>query len=382
MALQTLTNKAGIIMSTVGEVGRLATSSTTIDAVGESFAGIGKVFLEAGSGSKTISSGGGKIYFRTAGVTFANAGTTLRVGIQDVATTGFEDGTFDVYKDMVGGTDTINANAVNIVSMASGSKTINHGDIIAVCLEMTARAGADTVAVTRASTNTLVGPSFPYCTADTGSLAKSSNQLPAILLEFDDGTIGWFQPSYYLPGNWGTSPSTIDYAQNSTPDEYAAVFQVPFKCAITGAALQLGQASSGRTFEIVLYSDAEGTPTVVETITPDEDLMSATTGMFWVPFTSYTLSINSWYAVSMRPTTNNTSRITYLDLGSGNNKMKRPSDFGSNIKFSSRTNQTGAFSEVQNYYMPLFMLEVEKLDDGASAGGLKTHPGMAGGMRG
>lgn len=34
-------------------------------------------------------------------MTFANAGTNFRIGIQDVASTGLEDGTFDVYADLV-----------------------------------------------------------------------------------------------------------------------------------------------------------------------------------------------------------------------------------------------------------------------------------------
>lgn len=363
-------------------MGRIGATNNTMDAAGESTGLIGRVFLEAGSGSKTISSSGGQIYLRFGTVTFANAGTNLRIGIQDVATTGLEDGTFDVYADLVGGTDTITGSAVRKTAMETGSKTINHGDIVAVVVEMTARGGTDSVQLTRASGNTPVGSGFPYTTADTGTLAKQSNPMPLTTIEFDDGTMGWFAP-YYLAGNVYSSANTIDFSQSDTPDEHAAVFKVPFKCQVNAVAINIGSPSSGRTFEIVFYSDAEGTPTVIETFTPDEDLFSTNSGLLWCYLTTpQTLTIGTWYAISLRPTTVNTNRILYYDLGSGFEKLKRPSDFGSNMKLSKRTNQTGAFVETQTYHLPLFAIQVSKLDDGVQVGGLKTHPGMAGGMRG
>lgn len=56
MALQTLANKMGMIISSDGGLMGSGINNSTIDAAGESQAFIGKVFLEAGTGSKTISS--------------------------------------------------------------------------------------------------------------------------------------------------------------------------------------------------------------------------------------------------------------------------------------------------------------------------------------
>ena len=78
MALQSLGGKQGFIMSADGGMASSGTANTTLDAAGESRAYIGKVYLAGGTGSKTISSAGGKIWWRTAGTTFANAGTTIR----------------------------------------------------------------------------------------------------------------------------------------------------------------------------------------------------------------------------------------------------------------------------------------------------------------
>ncbi len=126
MALQTLANKMGMIISSDGGLMGSGINNATMDGAGESQAFIGKVFLEAGTGSKTISSAGGKIRWRSGTVTFANAGTNFRIGIQDVASTGLEDGTFDVYADLVGGTDTITGSADQLTAMETGTKTISH----------------------------------------------------------------------------------------------------------------------------------------------------------------------------------------------------------------------------------------------------------------
>lgn len=62
----------------------LNSTSNTIDASGEKFAFIGTLWLSGGATSKTFSSSGGKIRFMGgSSMTFSNAGTTLRVGIQD-----------------------------------------------------------------------------------------------------------------------------------------------------------------------------------------------------------------------------------------------------------------------------------------------------------
>ena len=75
----------------------IPSAAMTIDAAVEAVHYTGQVFLEAGSGSKTISSAGGKIHWRTSGtVTFANAGTTIRIGLQDVSTSASYAGGWDL----------------------------------------------------------------------------------------------------------------------------------------------------------------------------------------------------------------------------------------------------------------------------------------------
>lgn len=372
MALQTITYP-GVNLDSLGQYSRLGNSITsTMDAVGESVTYIGKCYLEGGSGSKTISSSGGKILWRTGSlITFANAATNFRIGIQDVAATGLEDGTFDVYADLTSSSGIVGTTHYE-TAMTSGSKTITHGDIIAISFEMTARGGSDSVsqfgrAVQYSAATTL---NFPYYTTDTGSGPTRTNTgaLGAVIL-FDDGSLGWIDQAYYIPFS---ATSTITYGLNSSPDEYAAVFKLPYKCSISGGWFQLGDIASTDTFEVILYSSPDTSPVAQRTSTIDPNLTGSTTTTTRYSYlfsSSYTLSANTWYGISMRPTSANTLTLGYLDFGSTlGSKYKKGLPFGTNCKLSSRTNQSGAFTEVQTYYQPIFGVTLDKLDDGLGGG--------------
>lgn len=373
MALQSIANGMGLPLDSALMWSTNAVAANTMDAAGESCAFIGKVYIEGAAASKTISSAGGKIVFRTGTVTFANGSTNFRVGVQDVAATGLEDGTFDVYVDLTGGGGGIASNTWYELAMATGTKTISHLDTVAICFEMTARGGSDSVSIFSFSTNIFASNSsnFPYRTQDTGSgpVRSSSNTIGALII-FDDGTLGWIEGGGVFPGMNATVTQT--YNSGSTPDEYAGVFQVPFKMSVRGGYLSVGSIASTDNFEIVLYSDAQGTPVAERTVTVDPNYTGSASAnnAYWVSFSSITLTPGLWYALAMRPTTANNLTLLYVNIGASfGNKYKKSLPFGTNCKLSSRTNQTGAFSEVQTYYQPIFGLWVDKLDDGASSGG-------------
>ena len=127
-------------------------SGITLDATGETCFMIGHLMLENPlGGSKTISSaGGGSIVWRTGAVTFANASTTFRVGLQDLSTSSAPaqgDGTFDVQAAFTGGGGGVTASSVQTSVMTTGTKTLSHGDKIAISFSMAARGGTDSVVV-------------------------------------------------------------------------------------------------------------------------------------------------------------------------------------------------------------------------------------------
>lgn len=377
MALQSLANGMGMPLDSALMWGISTGTASTMDAAGESVAFIGKIYIEGAASSKTISSAGGKIVFRTGTVTFANAGTNLRIGIQDLSATGVEDGTFDVYADLTGGGGGIASNTWYELAMTNGTKTINHLDTVAICMEMTARGGTDSVGIAlyNAQIHNTTNINFPYRTADTGAGPARVQTGPyGAMIIFDDGALGWIEGAWFAPGMQSTA--TLTYNSGSNPDEYAAVFQVPFKCSVRGGYLQVGSIASTDNFEIILYSDAEGTPVAERTVTVNPNYTGSTSGNspYFVSFSSYTLSPGLWYGLSMRPTTANSLSLGYYDIGASfGNKYKKMLPFGTNCKLSSRTNQSGAFSEVQSYFQPIFGLRVDKLDDGVSSGGEKSY---------
>jgi len=91
-------------------------SLSTLNATGETAFFVGYCCLQNPlGGSKTISAaGGGKIVWVAFAVTFADAGTTFDVGIQDVSTTATPsqgDGTWDVKASFTGGGGGVTANS-------------------------------------------------------------------------------------------------------------------------------------------------------------------------------------------------------------------------------------------------------------------------------
>lgn len=336
------------------------TTGMTVDAVGESAAIVGYVNLSSGPGtSKTISAAGsGKIHVQFGTNTYANASTNVRIGINDVGATGVEDGTHDVFKDCVPGTTTLTAGAVNAVTMGSGTKTIAHGDLIAVVVEMTARGGTDSIAINRTVVNS--GYCSPWGTGDTGSGPAILTGAPCMAIEFDDGTIGWFDG--HLPPI--TVASQTAYGSGSTPDEYALVFRLPFPARATGLAAWLANLASTDDFEMILYSDPLGTPVAQRTITQDADLC-AVSGAYWSRgFSSaYDLSAGTDYGIALRPTTANTISLQALTLGTNGAPLRAAMPFGTNCSQYSRTDQTGAFGSQSTIVIPAFGIWLEGYDD-------------------
>jgi len=359
------------------------------DATGESVALIGYVNLEGFTGSKTCSAAGGGAILTlsdTAG-TFANAGSTLRIGLQDVDTaTGLEDGTFDVHADLVGGTDTIAAVTYMRTPMESGSKTLSQGQLVAIVWELVSRGGADTIQTERflAPNPSPMGLDIPYGTADTGAGPAKSISAPLFFIEFDDGTLGWIQGTG-LGSAYDLQDALITFASDSDPDEYIATFTPNVPMQISAIGCIAGDIDPGAATEVILYSDPYGTPVAEQTATIDPEVVAVASGgpsMVIVPITPETLVAGTTYGVALRPTTTGSIQWGYIDIGSGNDALKGATPFGTTFKMAERTDQTGAFSETQVYHVPGLFLQITGLDDGTGGGGGGGfHSGMSGGMQ-
>jgi hypothetical protein len=331
----------------------IVTTAYTMDAAAEKVAFIGTIYIDGRPGTaKTISSAGGKIYFLPGTTTFSDASTNLRIGIQDLddATGGSGagvgatvDGTFDVYDDLVGGTDTITTTTWKTVTMSSGTKDITHGQKIAVVFDMTARGGSDSVQVSAVSI-VVANAGFPQVQHNTASWVRQSS-IPIAIIEFDDGTLGMIEGS--LPISVATAQS---YASNSTPDEYGMIFQLPFESTAISIWMIGRPTSNAANGELILYSDPLGTPVAEATITLDANNFQLTDGVRfgeWTLPTAKTLSANTDYAVTFRPTTTTAVNLTYFTLPDANYRKFMA---GTNVSRAHRTDNAGAFTSTTTSY--------------------------------
>lgn len=355
---------------------RFATgTNATLDATGEKCAAIGYLYLQSGPGtSKTLSAaGGGNIQFRTNNVTFANGGTTLDIGLQDVTTSGVSvpqpDGTFDVKVTLTGGGGGISTTAWNTVSMTggSGTKTLNHGDMFAIVWDMTARAGADSVQITP-GTASLQGwvtglPGFVVNTGGTWSAPASGN--PNMIIVFDDGTVGWIDFGYPISVNVNDA-----FADATNPDERGMIFQVPFACTVEALWAFASVGNAAADFTLSLYSDPTGTPSAMASAAVlAEQIVFNGSGLVSVPLaTAQSLSANTDYCMALRAT--GASNVTLIGETLGNEAHRVFWPAGTTMKKATRNNGSGAFT-AENPAVTLYNMgvRVRQIHDGAGGSG-------------
>ena len=241
-----------------------------------------------------------------------DAGTTIRVGLQDLDVSGDPDETFDVYTDLIGATDTITASATRTDVMSVGTKTITHGDYVAIVMRMHARGGSDVVRVAYAyglhadatMNMGLVGNLLG------GSWASIVSSI-ASYINFDDGTQGFISG---LPVT--TGGGTVTYNVNTVVrDELGMFFRPPFACKTGGVALY-NAYSAGSTFELCLYQNPlSATPTLLEAAPVDTALLLSNGNNLAIPFvTEHELLPANTYALTVRPTNTTDSVVAYYDM--------------------------------------------------------------------
>lgn len=353
-------------------------SGGIVDAANEEVHFTGYVVLEDPSGgAKTISSAGGKIHWRSGAVTFANASTIFNIGIQDTSTITSPsqgDGTFDVSAQLVGVTDTLVSNMYIETPMESGSKSISHGQLISIGFQLQALGGADSLVITTvASDNTIAARcNMPASTLKTaGTFAIITAAVPNIGLEFDDGTIGWLLGAEMID-TVGTVAANVDTA---TADEYGNFIQIPGPMMLYGVSAMMSIASDTSDFEVLVYSDPLGSPTLVASRTIDAtQLGSISVGAHQFLFnTPVLLQKDTPYAFTLRPTTTGSITYRFIDMGDAKfNKLNGLDGFSYSVR---RLDNAGAFSDYNANGAKTRVMQMSALlqevanDSGSGAGG-------------
>lgn len=321
-----------------------APNQATIDAAGESVAYVGQIFLSTGHGtSATLNSSCSISYLNgPSAPTFANTSTVVRVGVQDVATNGIEDGEWDVYGEITGGSGLIVDDKITTVAMTNGTKTITHGDRIAIVIELMSVGGTDNIKPGYSPTSLAVNPHITVDNAGTNTPTKSSAS-PNGMINFTDGVFGHF----------GEQTVPIELKQNSfssssTPDEYAIIFQLPFDATITRLIGAVGEVDLTEDAELILYTDPLGTPTTNSQMTiavSAAECGYTATGSGYMDFelsVPFQASKNTTYAIAYRPTTTGLRTLITKVLPTAD--VRTLSIFGNTVYGGVRTNQTGAFT--------------------------------------
>jgi hypothetical protein len=353
-----------------------AFTSSTIDATGEKFAWIGRVWNKDRA-TKSVR----KVGFLFGSVTKAG-GSGLTISLQDVDVANGPahrpDETQDQTVAIANGNAAFATDTWCQTDAFSADRSVTHGELLAVVGEFdgSGRQGADSVAFKNLTYNVFGGAPYhlPACTHKTASWAFT-NGTPNIILEFSDGTFGT------LLGAWPVSATgVISYKQDSSPDENALEFEVPFKCKVDGFWVNLRVNAATSNFEVVLY---DGTTAMTGgTVTCDGNIstVAAAEGYLVGSFSQeIELAANTTYRLGIKPTqTTSTISLVYFDIAAAGHFQAH--DLGSDCVLTTRSD-LGAWAAPTATRRPLAGLFVSSFDDGAGGGGGSGEPGnLSGGI--
>jgi hypothetical protein len=332
-----------------------AAGAVTLDAANEAVIFLGHIVTSDGGSHTLDTTGSSSIGWRTSTVTFANAGTTVKVGLASVLTTAGPPGrannaadviTFDVNAAPVGGGGGITANAWQTTVPTAGTKAVANGDYIALAIQMTARAGVDSVVV---STSAAGGPAHrTLVTAFVGASYGAQNAMPNAIITFSDGALGYFYGTEIF-----STQNTRTWNSGGATKEYGQLFNFPFPMKIVGL---WGFVDPDNDFDAVLYSDVLGTPVAEKTISIDANTVAAAAARkFYVMFPApYVYSANTNIGAVFKPGASNISAY-YKTLASATHRVSDP--WGTSGYGISRA--AGAFadanSSLDHYYIGLLV---------------------------
>lgn len=236
-----------------------------------------------------------------------------------------------------------------------------------------------------------------------GSITNFVGLYPAVLQDTGAGT--WANPAA-LPWEWicqfgtagvipmeGMIPTSgggtiTAFNSGSADDEFALRFQIPYACRVIGIRAVICNVAAAGDFTASLWpasSTTDGDALGQRAI--DGDAMPSTTAdgyvdaMFDAPVT---LATGTTYYAGIRADTANSVSIAELSTATVSNAMLAFPGASAQTYRSRRAwtaGSAGAWSDT-TANLPLIYLIIDQLDNGAGGGGLLTHPGMSGGMRG
>lgn len=348
-------------------------NSITLDATGER-CGCIQYIKQAGDIAKVI--------FYNAAIT---TGDTIKASIQTVGADGLPSGTVwatatgnKAYGTVAISTGDTGWHTVTFTEVAP----VVAGDIIAIVFEWDNYVSGNLRFYCNSNVGVIGGGTigFPYCvsdiTASPGTWIKHTSYgygSIGLVLEYSGG-------NYYNNTNAEGVGVTASFALNTgaSPDEVGNYFQVPFTMRAYGfflyadvdydLTLSLLAADNTVLANRVLKADYRlGTGNATSYINFDSD-----------PAGTVTLQPSTWYRMIITPSSASNCAVWYLTVPSA--AAMAVLDGGTLCYATSRVDG-GAWTDLTTRRWAIALL-IDQVDIPAGGGGLITHPGMSGGMRG
>lgn len=346
---------------------QLGTIDTTLlDADEEEHQIIGRVRIDGG-GSKTFGTSGSKISWLPGPTIAFVAVATLRVGVKKAASVDAAAGpparatigaaAFDVYDDLIGGTDTITSTTWRDEAMTAGTPfTVTDGDLIAICFHLDLTSGTQSVKFRSTQPNGSSG-STVLTLVTSGPTYTAQAAMPNCILTFDDGTLGW------LEGTLPFSAAETASATIGNTNIFGNIFRVPFLCKVDAIAAYV-VTTGAADFALDLYETPLGTPSLIEAVAFDGNITSSSSGKLYVAplLTPRTLTLNTDYLVGVRQTS--ATAVVTRQRDQSNAAYNKPLGMGAEC-YGATSTAGATFAAINSgkrrYHM---WVRVSHLDDG------------------
>lgn len=362
-----------------------ASAIVTLDATGEYLAVIGRIIIDGKSTGKTLdTSGSSSIRFHVANApVFDNASSVFTVGFQGVdKTTGFPvrpDGIWSARAVISTAADTTptlttTSTAGHVVIPTAGTITLNHGDEVCFVMQMTTRAGSDSVQSNGCTAQSLGMSQYPCCVTNVSGSPASSAASQGVLITFSDGTKGFIEGS--IPGQ--TLQSI--WADATNPDEQGLLFQVPFACKIDAISfpMRLVDATSDFQFDITSTPLTSPGSIISGPISVTAENLSTTTEQMivWPLPSEISLTANTDYCLSVKATGAGNIRWTQLSTGESDaRKFLGPA--GTTIRTATRNGGSGPYTDGSTTVLNPMSVRISEITTGGGGGGPTDFPVVA-----
>lgn len=222
---------------------------------------------------------------------------------------------------------------------------------------------------------------FPFTALFTGGSWALQSPGPLVSFEYADGTYA-SSPACYPPS---TAITTNTIGTGSTPDVVGVYFKVPFPCRVIGAWAHVDfDAACAVRLVTTAYNQGAGTGILGSIDIGADDDANANQVVIYRLFPSdIDLAADTYYRLVVEPTSASTVSVYDLNVPS---LAALSAWAGPDWVFTTAKDPTGD-GDWTNYNsgtfrVPLMGLLLSGFDAGGGGGGLLTHPGMSGGMRG